>query len=410
MKTTIAIINYNTPHYIYYLIQSIKKQCNGISYDICIFDISDKRNITNKLDNIIIYHNTRGCYFNLNGLTYDEMIDNSIRTLTNLIHNGRIIIINPCTLVNKYFLNILNSSEPFLVTQDENCIGFDLNLIDKTTIVNKSSSYISTLKEHYKFKTVQNCTVTMTDNIKFEEWINTNKILWKQEFLDVVISLTTFKGRIYDETTYKVIYSLLRQNTKYNYKVVLVLSTEEFGDRFELPMKLKYLLDNNDIFEILWTDKNTKPLKKLDPTVEKYPEIPIITLDDDDLCNNDILDYIMCEHINDPFYILGTCVEQTPNFIKWVAGVRLFPPHCLYNFPLEDYYTYYDGILDDNFNAMRAAFKLTPVKGISTEYNKKTNQTDLKLTRDYQKTPWGEYYKRFILAHLDEIPEELYYE
>lgn len=409
MKTTIAIINYDTPQFIYYLVQSIKKQCNE-DYSLCIFDNGRERRIVNKLDNITIYRNNKNRYFKVDNLSIDEVYDKSIRTLCNILTDDRLIIINPCTLVNNTFLNVYKNSDLFFETFDNKCVSISLNSIDKSLLDDYNKPIIDVLKDHYEFKTVSNCTVALLNDMPFEDWIYSNKILWKKDFIDVIFSLTTFKGRIYDYSTYRVIFSLVNQQTKYNYKVVLVLSREEFGYSFELPGKLKYLADNTDKFEILWTDKNTKPLKKLDPTMEKYPDIPIITLDDDDLCDENILDYIMQEHINEPYYVLGTWVEQTPNFIKWVAGVRLFPPHCLYNFPLEDYYTYYDGILDDNWNAMRCAFKMTPVKGISTEHNSKINQTDLKLTRDYQKTPWGEYYKRFIIAHLDEIPEELYYE
>lgn len=408
MKTTIAIINYNTPQFVYYLIQSIKKQCTG-EYSLCIFDTGMERPICNKLDDVVIYRNNTSKYFELDGLSTGEIFDNAVRFLAKEL-TDRLIIVNPCSLVNNGFNYFFNQTSDFIETQDGKCTAVNLNNIDRSICDDFSGSFIDLLKSKYTFASYCSCTVSLLDGQTFEDWIFNNSILWKTEFLDVVVSLTSFKGRIYDDSTYRVIFSLVNQETKYNYKVVLVLSTEEFGHNFELPGRLKYLADHTGKFEVLWTDKNTKPLKKLDPTMEKYSDIPIITLDDDDLCQSNLLEYIMKEHINDPYYTLGTWVEQTPNFVKWVAGVRLFPPHCLYNFPLEDYYTYYDGILDDNWNAMRCAFKMTPVKAISTEYNSKINQTDLKLTRDYQNTPWGEYYKRFIIAHLDEIPEELYYE
>ena len=90
--------------------------------------------------------------------------------------------------------------------------------------------------------------------------------------LDVVVSLTTWAGRINEPTLPKVLFRLLdQQNTKYNYKVVLVLSTDEFGDNYELPPTLE-LLTHHDKFEIIWTKENTKALKNLDPTMEKNPD------------------------------------------------------------------------------------------------------------------------------------------
>ena len=123
--------------------------------------------------------------------------------------------------------------------------------------------------------------------------------------LDCIVSLTTWKGRINDPAITKILFRLLeQQKTKYNYKVVLVLSEEEFGKNYKLPEHIQLLL-NHPKFEIIWTYENTKALKKLDPTMEKYPELPIITMDDDEMVTPDCIQKIMDEHFENPNDILG---------------------------------------------------------------------------------------------------------
>ena len=60
------------------------------------------------------------------------------------------------------------------------------------------------------------------------------------ENLDCVVSLTSWKGRIYHPDVPKVIYSIIRQKTQYKFKVVLVLSEDEFKNKEQdLPDSIK---------------------------------------------------------------------------------------------------------------------------------------------------------------------------
>lgn len=60
-----------------------------------------------------------------------------------------------------------------------------------------------------------------------------------QQPYDVCVSLTSWRGRIYSEIVQLVLFSLLKQKTKYRYKVVLVLSTDEFPKKeAELPANI----------------------------------------------------------------------------------------------------------------------------------------------------------------------------
>ena len=96
-----------------------------------------------------------------------------------------------------------------------------------------------------------------------------------------IISLTSWKGRI--NTVHLTIKNLLKMCPKFH--IVLVLSEEEFPlKEQELPKSLLKLLNK---IEILWIYKNYKSFKKTIFTGVKYPNVPIISADDDLLykCN-----------------------------------------------------------------------------------------------------------------------------
>ena len=183
--------------------------------------------------------------------------------------------------------------------------------------------------------------------------------------LDCVVSLTTWKGRINDPKLPRVLYRILNQKTNFNYKVVLVLSKEEFGENYKLPDVLEFLTFDEK-FEILWTDKNTKALKKLDPTMEKYPDVPIITLDDDELVSVYAVEAIMTDHKETPDMILGGLCGPCNNIIR-VSFIRLFPPNSLANIPSHYFGEYFQYTNDDEWNGLRAALQGT--KSRRMKYN-----------------------------------------
>lgn len=104
----------------------------------------------------------------------------------------------------------------------------------------------------------------------------TNLYTGENKKYKAIISLTTWKKRI--ETTPKTIYSLIKNCPGFH--IVLVLSENEFSTKYaEIPEALKDL-EESDLIEILWVKENTKTFKKVIPTMEKYPDIPIISADD----------------------------------------------------------------------------------------------------------------------------------
>lgn len=123
---------------------------------------------------------------------------------------------------------------------------------------------------------------------------------------DLVLSLTTWPKRINTPGLKYVLMSMLRQNTEANYKVVLVLSEDEFADR-KIPDWLAELETLADNFEILWTKENTRAYKKYFPTRRKYPDENICALDDDSPLHSNFVDTMVSllkEHPDR--YILGT--------------------------------------------------------------------------------------------------------
>ena len=94
-----------------------------------------------------------------------------------------------------------------------------------------------------------------------------------------IISLTSWKARI--EYVYKTIDNLYEMCP--NFHICLTLSEEEFPDK-KLPQNL---IDIAHKFELIWCGKNYKKHKKIAFTLRKYPQLPVISADDDCLytCN-----------------------------------------------------------------------------------------------------------------------------
>lgn len=186
-----------------------------------------------------------------------------------------------------------------------------------------------------------------------------------KEPYSVVVSLTSWRGRIYSEIVQLVLFSLLRQKTKYRYKVVLVLSEEEFPRKeAELPENIVKLAERIPAFSLLWTVKNTKALKKLDPTMAAYPDLPVITTDDDIIVKDDFVESFMNAHASHPKDIVYAHVWDFPANpeIKISGWARLFPPHSLYPLDEKLFDKCFRGAEDDVWNGIRVWLAGTKVR------------------------------------------------
>lgn len=146
-----------------------------------------------------------------------------------------------------------------------------------------------------------------------------------------IISLTSWKARI--NTVSKTLYSLLKQCPGFH--IVLVLSEEEFPKMMdELPDNLKLFVDN-ELVEVLWVYKNYKSLKKILFTMAKYPNVPVISADDDCIYTCNYAEKLFNEHTKNDSCLITMWIQKLK---KRIAGpCTLYYPHCFGdNFNIQD--------------------------------------------------------------------------
>ena len=102
--------------------------------------------------------------------------------------------------------------------------------------------------------------------------MNTN-----QEDEQFIVSMTSHPGRI--NHVRKALDSILNQETTVPYKVVLVLAEPQFPGKV-IPYQITELEWDKQI-EIIWHPTDIRSHKKLNPTLQKYPDATIIITDDD---------------------------------------------------------------------------------------------------------------------------------
>lgn len=144
---------------------------------------------------------------------------------------------------------------------------------------------------------------------------------------DCIVSLTTWKKRIGSAVLPKVLYRLFTQKTRYNYKVVLVLAEEEFPlKEKEVPTVLLAMAKAEPKFEIVWTKCNTRALKKLTGAQQAYPDLPVITTDDDIVVKDSFVEEFMNCHTQHPKDIISAYLWKHSTGIEVTGWARLYPP------------------------------------------------------------------------------------
>jgi hypothetical protein len=178
---------------------------------------------------------------------------------------------------------------------------------------------------------------------------NTNKGVngYKQGQENIIVSLTTYSKKIYD--VFLVVESIFEQTLKPD-KLILWLAEDEFKES-DIPLLLKKQQERG--LEIAYC-KDIKSYKKLIPTLQKYPEDIIITVDDDVMYPVDLI-----ENLTKACHVDPSCIHyykgwkmtfdrhgklhpyhkwQVNNsyndrsFVTLPTGVKgiLYPPHCFY--------------------------------------------------------------------------------
>ena len=142
-----------------------------------------------------------------------------------------------------------------------------------------------------------------------------------------VISLTSWTARI--DTVHKTIENLLTMCPGFH--ICLTLSLEEFPNGvFSLPRSLTDLEKANK-FEIIWVKKNYKAFKKVLFAIMKYPQVPVISADDDCIYTENYAEnlYQSWESEGKKNEIYGYSVDRnTPPFSFMCGALTLYPPNC----------------------------------------------------------------------------------
>lgn len=224
---------------------------------------------------------------------------------------------------------------------------------------------------------------------------------------DIAIGITTWSKRIFESFTKRCIFRLVaEQKTNLKYIVSLVLSEEEFPNKEkDIPNWCNELNELCNNFEIIWVKKNTRAWKKLDPVMKKYPDLPIITTDDNKLLTIDAIQKLYDE------YKKRNCILSCANawgFIdknkEFITGTpRLYPPHSLYELDVKYFMEDFLGLQADVFNAIRAVLNNTPAYKLSynliEQFFIESEKTG--LHREYKKTNWRMIQKTFLDKHPD---------
>ncbi|MBY8215709.1 glycosyl transferase [Vibrio fluvialis] len=163
---------------------------------------------------------------------------------------------------------------------------------------NKSSNIINKVDRllDVKIKSNQLLTLALTS----EDAIT--QPLVKSE-TELVVSLTTYNKRIHD--VHLVIESIALQTVKPN-RVVLWLDEDEFSLN-TIPLILKKQMSRG--LEIYFCP-NYRSYKKLIPTLQRYPNANVITIDDDVLYPHDMVEMLCREHSQYPDCIIGHRVHK----------------------------------------------------------------------------------------------------
>jgi hypothetical protein len=162
---------------------------------------------------------------------------------------------------------------------------------------------------------------------------------------EVIVSLTSFGKRIYD--VHLAIESIMQGSVKPN-RIILWLSEEEFKGK-PLPKTLEK--QKNRGLQIEYCE-DLRSYKKIVPTMEKYPDACIVTIDDDLMYEFDLLENLINTHCTNPEDICACRMhritldsDNRPNgYMKWQwmvwpedksnlnfltsGGGALFPPRC----------------------------------------------------------------------------------
>lgn len=151
---------------------------------------------------------------------------------------------------------------------------------------------------------------------------------------DVVVSLTTFGKRIYDVCL--AIESIMQGTMKPN-RIILWLAEEEFKGK-ALPRVL--LLQQKRGLQIEYC-KDIRSYKKLIPTMRRYPDACIVTIDDDAIYEFDFLEQLVNKHNDYPAAVCAHRIHRVKldgegkpmSYLDWEWCIETDAGHSPLHFP-----------------------------------------------------------------------------
>lgn len=179
--------------------------------------------------------------------------------------------------------------------------------------------------------------------------LNCSDPIVDKQNIGLTVSLTTFGQRI--EEVFLAIESIGFQSIKAG-RVVLWLADDEFTYE-ELPSTLKRQIKRGLTIEFC---EDLKQYKKLIPSLKKYPEDVIITIDDDVIYNFDLVEVLYRNYLKRPDIIFCTAAARillnSKNKIlpysQWIKNDLLAQEAHVMNFPIGfGGILYFPGCFDD---------------------------------------------------------------
>ena len=133
---------------------------------------------------------------------------------------------------------------------------------------------------------------------------------------DLVVCFTSFPSRI--ETCRLIVECMLRQ-TVLPERIVLYLSKRQFGEHYELPIKLSKYIPN--FLEVIWVEEDIRSHKKYWYAVRDFPKKTIVTIDDDIVYPSFLIEKLLNASYQHP----GCVISNYWHIMKWGKDGILLP-------------------------------------------------------------------------------------
>lgn len=166
----------------------------------------------------------------------------------------------------------------------------------------------------------------------------------------VIVSLTSYPYRFKKPEMISCLKTLVKQETTIPYKIVFNVFEDDIK---EIPSELMLFIKENNI-ELYSCPLDIRSHKKYYYVMQKYKDLPIITVDDDIMYSKHLVEDLYSSYIKFPEAVSACYLYRMyfdkfdkliPNFKKWdikyegyepsfknafgSGGGTLFPPHCL---------------------------------------------------------------------------------